>query len=542
MMSKVQNKKTDFKKALLAISISQALMMHSGALQAEVITVDTADDDTIVNGNCTLREAIAAATANSNVDACIGGDDDDDRIVFDQTLEDSTITLAGTELSVASGLTIDGDTNADDAPNITVDADDQSRVFHIDTTESVILNGLTVTNGGTPYNNGGGIISPRTNSDLTITNSRITSNGKSDGDYIYGAGIFSLGNLTMTNVEVSDNRSYRATGAGLYVRNATLTNCQVTGNRAEFGEGGGVFHDGNGRTDLVIRNSVISNNSAEYGGAGVLSFDDMRVENSTFDGNVGRFGSGGAINNDSGNLTVIDSTLVNNSAGNAGGAITSDSGNLTIVNSTIAGNHVGRTDSSRGGTIFIFGIGNGYSHTITSSTIANNTARNQGGLRLEGAANGGTFDVINSIIAGNTGEQCNPGTNVINVASSLVGDGSCGATLTGDPQLGELADNGGSTLTMLPANSSPAVNAGDNTDCGAGLGVETDQRGKFRDDGACDLGAVEIEYNAPPSPEQESGIQLEAAVQVGAINGVFLMLLAGLYRFRRTLTGGKERL
>ncbi|CAA0100950.1 Uncharacterised protein [BD1-7 clade bacterium] len=81
---------------------------------------------------------------------------------------------------------------------------------------------------------------------------------------------------------------------------------------------------------------------------------------------------------------------------------------------------------------------------------------------------------------------------------------------------------------MLPANSSPVVDAGDNTGCGTGLGIEIDQRGELRADGACDLGAVEIQYNAPPPPPPEPEVQL------GATKGVFLMLLAGLYGFRRT--------
>ncbi|QQS45453.1 MAG: CSLREA domain-containing protein [Acidobacteriota bacterium] len=37
------------------------------------ITVDTAADDEIVNGNCTLREAIIAADSDSAVDACAAG-------------------------------------------------------------------------------------------------------------------------------------------------------------------------------------------------------------------------------------------------------------------------------------------------------------------------------------------------------------------------------------------------------------------------------------------------------------------------------------
>jgi hypothetical protein len=95
--------------------------------------------------------------------------------------------------------------------------------------------------------------------------------------------------------------------------------------------------------------------------------------------------------------------------------------------------------------------------------------------------------------------------------NSLVKDGTClnngTGNLTGDPLLGSLGDNGGSTLTSLPQPSSPVINAGnhnnlfeshlnldlngdgDTTDI-----VSYDQRGIGypRLDGAeADMGAVE---------------------------------------------------
>ena len=74
---------------------------------------------------------------------------------------------------------------------------------------------------------------------------------------------------------------------------------------------------------------------------------------------------------------------------------------------------------------------------------------------------------------------------------NLVSDASCGLTgptdLQGvDANLGALADNGGSTPSMLPLPGSPAIDS-------AGLGCSgTDQRGVARPQGsACDRGAVE---------------------------------------------------
>jgi hypothetical protein len=59
--------------------------------------------------------------------------------------------------------------------------------------------------------------------------------------------------------------------------------------------------------------------------------------------------------------------------------------------------------------------------------------------------------------------------------------------------LGSLADNGGLTLTHLPAGSSPLLDRiapSDDARCGT---VDRDQRGAARPhNGRCDIGAVEI--------------------------------------------------
>ena len=54
------------------------------------------------------------------------------------------------------------------------------------------------------------------------------------------------------------------------------------------------------------------------------------------------------------------------------------------------------------------------------------------------------------------------------------------------------ADNGGKGLTHLLSQDSFALDAGDNSNCGAGLLIDVDQRGEPREDGKCDIGAVEI--------------------------------------------------
>jgi hypothetical protein len=64
-----------------------------------------------------------------------------------------------------------------------------------------------------------------------------------------------------------------------------------------------------------------------------------------------------------------------------------------------------------------------------------------------------------------------------------------------DPRLGPLADNGGPTLTMLPASNSPVIGRG------SGFGVVSDQRGFPRPVDDADIGAIELteaELAGPP--------------------------------------------
>lgn len=57
--------------------------------------------------------------------------------------------------------------------------------------------------------------------------------------------------------------------------------------------------------------------------------------------------------------------------------------------------------------------------------------------------------------------------------------------------LNSLADNGGFTKTHILVIGSPAASAGSNLLCGVGTQVPMDQRDVLRDDGLCDIGAVE---------------------------------------------------
>ncbi|MFN8420950.1 MAG: right-handed parallel beta-helix repeat-containing protein [Anaerolineae bacterium] len=228
-------------------------------------------------------------------------------------------------------------------------------------------------------------------------------------------------------------------------------------------------------------------------------------------------GSGGAAAN-SGTLTINNSTISGNSATFGGGV--SNTGTMFIFNSTLSGNSA----SNRGGGVYNAGSG---ALTITNRrTISGNSASIGGGVASSGSS-ALTVTITNSTLADNTAttlaDSIHHSSGTITIQNTIIVGGTCLATITdgggnlayptacdsisagGNPMLGALADNGGPTLTHLPAFGSAAIDAGDDSICAASPVNNVDQRGVARPfDGNgdslahCDIGAVEVN-TAPPT-------------------------------------------
>jgi len=275
------------------------------------------------------------------------------------------------------------------------------------------------------------------------------------------------------------------------------------GGNAGNASGGAISNVGK----LTITGSTFSGNSA-LGGMGGMGGDGG--DGSGSPGGQGGFAgkggdvTGGALNN-SGIMTVTNSTLVGNtttggaggnggqpgsgegtgpsgdgaSGGGQGGAIADAvSGTLALTNSTLTAN------SAVGGA---GGMGGG----VPATTAAGSG----GGLRTEG----GGVTVTNTILAANSASAINDG----NCGNSVTDGGhnlefspatTCGFTAAsdrhGDPKLGALANNGGPTQTIPLLAGSAAINNGDPMTC-AGMAGGVDQRGLPRPAGQCSIGAFE---------------------------------------------------
>ncbi len=244
------------------------------------------------------------------------------------------------------------------------------------------------------------------------------------------------GPVTINNVTVRNGRIQA--GGGIFVEAVTTVNFNrmvVTGNNGLTSGGGGIRNTGG---TLTIIDSTISNNTANAQGAGIFNSGPLTIDRSTISGNVATGSSGGGIRNENGALTIENSTISNNVAG-AGGGILNFNGTTTITASTIADNSAG---TGSGGGIANF-ASTATAVTFSKSILANNTA-----------ATGP--DCADTITSG--------GFNLIENTSGCTIGGTTTGNITGqDPQLEPLGlygnPSGVITETRRLLGTSPALNA-----------------------------------------------------------------------------------
>jgi len=291
-------------------------------------------------------------------------------------------------------------------------------------------------------------------------------------------------------------------GGGILNRgDLALTDTTVRRNQAtDFlfqGFGGGIFND---TGTLSLYNTTVSGNSVAGSGGGIFNQSGtVNLTDSTVVSNGA--GYGGGIDN-GGILTLTNSTVSGNDAvthafyGSGGGIW--NSGDMTLTNSTVSGNQAGYYYSpylatGRGGGVLNSGAGTA---RMINGTVTGNRAYESGG----GISNFNALSLTGTIVADNVVDNC--GGSVDSLGYNLADDTSCGFTqltdlVVADAMLGPLQDNGGPTETHDLLPGSPAIDAG-SANCPP---PATDQRGVSRpQDAGCDIGAVEFvpePHNAP---------------------------------------------
>jgi Ca2+-binding RTX toxin-like protein len=262
--------------------------------------------------------------------------------------------------------------------------------------------------------------------------------------------------VTLSGLTIARGR-LEGDGAGIYndSEKLTLNEVVVTGNEAygAQGLGGGLFSVGG---EVIVNDSTFHGNSATRGGAlRTQSGTTLTINRSTFYDNEAS-ALEGALSAHQTTAYIENSTFSGNSAPSGGAIRTNSTGAMTIVNSTITQN----TATGYGGGIQVAGTG---TVTLHNTILAANTAGDSASQDVSGALGAASsYNLIGQV--GGSGLINNVNGNQVGTATVLI-----------DPLLAPLADNNGPTKTHAPLVGSPVVDKGSDH-----FAPATDQRGHRR--------------------------------------------------------------
>ena len=428
-------------------------------------------------GSCTLRAAVETANKmGSPVVIQLAA------ATYHLTIPSDIKNITGRK----GALQLDGDItiSGQGSGNTTIMADKAAndRVMRIGRGST---NGCT-TQGGAPTSNAKPCpkTSPSNSVDLvglTITGGVTQAPSSATGDsldWAAGGGIedVSIGTVTLDDVVVTANKA---------VECGSTEGCFFLGSR-----GGGVsvnlpLNSSFGATagHLVVVDSAITNNSADFGGGGLQNLGTATVTNSTISGNsvtdtasqnvgIESYNGGAILNGGSEVLPVLNLTNVTisgNTSLQGGGGLASQFSVVSLQNVTFDGN-----SAIDGANIY------------AADTTTKGAKRPIGSIRVNNT-------IVGSAIGGSS---CfTEGQNEIkSFGWNLDKAHSCGFTNSGDQQ--DVASpgldtglkaNGGLTETIALLKGSPAIDKAELGTC-----PSTDQRHVSRPQGAgCDIGAYE---------------------------------------------------
>lgn len=454
--TRIRNLRTKLISAAIVLACAPAAAQSPHAMPEiraghAAIAVSNCDD----SGPGSLRAALAVATDGDTVDL--------------NQLSCSAITLTTGALVASHGsITIAGPGSA----ALSISGSNSDSVLRHASLGVLTVSGLTLMDGFNSqptYANGGCLSSLGSTSlyDVVLTNCHAaTRTTQRPWIWARGGAVFTAGDLTLVRSKVS----------GSTVSTAVLTNPGV--GSYMYARGGGIYAGG----FLTMRESTVSGNTARVGdapfggvycdGGGIFARAGISIDSSTINGNSAEVGAGlwSSSSNYDAPQRIINSTISDNHAAFAAGGI-SIIGSTEIFNSTIAFN-TAREDpmdpAPSGAGLLAFNS----SLRIESTIIANNSAGS-----------------VPDDFSHDSGSPLSGSNNLIATSRFATPAG----TITDDPMLLPLTDNGGPTPTHALKPGSPAIGRGNNA-----AGLENDQRGigySRVSGGTTDIGAYE--YQAP---------------------------------------------
>ncbi len=341
------------------------------------------------------------------------------------------------------------------------------------------------------------------NIDLTCVSQAGPGESQAERD-VAGDGVLDGQGFTITQT-CPENRVLHIVGD---TGHTTIQNVTITGGESVFSAGDGGGNGGGGiqsavETGLTVIDSTFTGNATCEGGGGIeMDYSgELAVSGSTFTNNVADYG-GALTTYKGGSISMLNSTVTDNSAVGDAGGISTYGADLTLVYTDVTNNAIGAVvplDCEAGSNA----VGSADVHAADLAAADN--------LYVDG-----TFHTFANIVAQPAGgnDNCSiasgdsAGYNYADDTSCTFDDATDNAASTNDPMLGTLADNGGPTQTLLPETGSPVIDAIPHVSCGNGddlvqTVVLSDQRDFGRPEvsgGNCDIGAVEVQPTPPTPP------------------------------------------
>lgn len=419
-------------KDVMAKAVAAAKATRPPATRPAGVTPVTSCED---DGPGTLRDAFTNAVSGDVIDL--------------SALSCATITLTtGAMSTTADDLIVQGP----GAPALAIDAAGQSGVLEHVGLGTLTIKGLTITNGrieGQDFHGGACVLSA---ANVEVDDSTLSHCYAYMG-HAYGGAICAVGDVTLSHSTLSGNTTKghyyiyyypgypnpytingTSWGGGAYAGGRfTVTSSTITGNRAEM------------------------NNRGSVGGGLASRSGGQRIEDSTIDHNFAWLGGGfdilGHYAGETGGLTVVDSTISGNTAAQSTGGFNAYRlAYAALDNSTVTDNYAPYC-----GGVYVY---YGQAH-LRSSIIGGN--RSTHATNYFGLPTAADFDIFydNATVDGDH--------DVVMTSNMTMPPD----TITDDPLLLPLADNGGPTWTHAFDPASPALDAGSNPDA-----LAFDQRGE----------------------------------------------------------------
>ncbi|MGB3542422.1 choice-of-anchor Q domain-containing protein [Rubrivirga sp.] len=241
-------------------------------------------------------------------------------------------------------------------------------------------------------------------------------------------------------------------GAAVYVEggSATMTNVSFDSNRATgtSGSGGAVF---NNRGTVTLRRSSFTNNEANRAGGGIEAnggstlLTDVSFSRNRAGSNPG---NGGAFHiTGSGSASIRGGTVSRNVASSEGGGFWNSTGTMTIARTVFTDNRAEGADADNGGGAV---FNNGGDVRMDTTTVNRNSATGAAGSGGGVFNNGGTLTVRSGVFTSNVARRAGGGIEDANGIVAVVASAFSQNTVIdqANPGNGGAIHSGGGTVTV----------------------------------------------------------------------------------------------